>query len=790
MKRFFYGVVPGMMALLIAGCQKPAAPAAAEEPDALPPLYEELFSDVPNRHYGDSAFIWQRPIEAEYNTDFAIQYGQEYELETMLDEYRKFRLHPFAYEGDSINKLRGWAEKSGVGAVLYAPYYKDNGEALYDPEAYRRFMERVEQVLIDNKDLVWGVSIGDEVFFQYMYRYLGRVHKPEEVAKNKWLAASIDTIRHEYGYGKYGPPKSQREVAPFQHLAMRRWLCDRILQMQRDIYSICLKYKAPDGKPVRVIGTDHCNWALMQHQSRMAPYQDIATAQIIPSEDPWNQNIAFRAKLLRDLTGNDIWVCAHTEHFIRSLNCAQTAEYLSQAARGGGTGIQIWNYDWPGDCRNKGGTMFDWYGHKPRWDQLMDTMKRFAGMNVLKFPEADFAILTSNDTSMSLPKMYIHEYETAFNFFGPACGSWFRFISDLQLLDGKADLADWPMVMIPKATIVSPELRLQLQRYVENGGKILCFDNSFAAFDPAGEETAWFGKSLFGATMVKTEARDLAVTGDGEWAKFNGAVEAGATSRIEPEAGTDVVLRFADGSAAVTIKRYPNGGEAWLLALPFRQRQVALPEWRQFYRTLLTHFNVKLGHDIWRFRFPVIEEKKPEFAMQCLTGNHFYWWLNKIETPANVVLPNGKYTYSVAPDNGGTEFGFPEGRLTNRLKAPDAGDLGNRTIRARIKAGRIKLSRADFADTWSGTDPVTVRFDFGAETTVEEVVFYCHGVLPAWEVVIGGQRFAGESLVTEGVKRVSVKIPAVRAASLEVNFGSRPEGSAMTLCEAEIWGKQ
>ena len=77
----------GLLAALLlpAGCREVAEEPAEKETG---PLYEALFSGEPNPHFGDAAFIWPRPIEAVFNTDFAIQYGQEYELETMLGEYR------------------------------------------------------------------------------------------------------------------------------------------------------------------------------------------------------------------------------------------------------------------------------------------------------------------------------------------------------------------------------------------------------------------------------------------------------------------------------------------------------------------------------------------------------------------------------------------------------------------------------------------------------------------------------------------------------------------------------
>ena len=135
---------------------------------------------------------------------------------------------------------------------------------------------------------------------------------------------------------------------------------------------------------------------------------------------------------------------------------------------------------------------------------------------------------------------------------------------------------------------------------------------------------------------------------------------------------------------------------------------------------------VKTGHDIWRFTFPYEEEKEPVIKHKCLTGNYFYWYLNDAKPVNNVSLPKGFYSYSVAPDGAVTSaFTFKEGRLTNRLAAPRAGDYFNWLNNELVKSG--KLTWRNFADKWSKTDPLEIVVDFGKEVTVNEVKLFYNG---------------------------------------------------------------
>ena len=754
------------------------------------PLYKELLSSVPNPMRGESAFIWGRPIEVPQNTEFAIQYGQRYTLDLMLGEYEKNRLHP--YSSSNFGQLAEWGKKTGVGVAVYAPYYMDQCAFLYDPEVNRKFLAAVRKLLEKHHEGIWGVSFGDEVLSQSLRRFVTRANQPEELRKDAALRKAVETIRNQYGSGKYGVPKSLSSEEPFAWIATRRWALDRMLETQKELTRICRSFKGCRGKDIVVISPDHVDWSWMQHQSRLAPWQDVICAQCVPLNDPARQTLAFRSKLLRDLTEKPVWLCAHVEPYSGNYTSEETAAFLSEAVRGGATGLQIWNFDYIADQRGMGSSQFDYYGHRPRWETIMDCLRRMREDNLLKYPEPEFAILVSNDTAFAHPKMRTAQPEAAFNLFGPGAGSWFRFLSDVQLLDGKAKLADWKVVVVPKANILDRRLAPQFMDYVRGGGTLLCFDPDFMGHDVSGESAADFREELFGARTVSGKAQSsIRFSSGGLFGSAAGKPLTVTRSShfLEVAGDTEKLALFPDGKTAVSMKKYPGGGRAILTAFELQHYQSADPAWRNAARRILAGLKISGSLPIWNFLYPHKKEAEPEFPDKCLTGNNFYWWNNTVRTPGNLRLPEAWYSYSIAPDNAGGKLrcSFAEGNLTNRLKAPQAGDLANRRNRALVKSG--KLHRGLFADTWKRTEPLEIVFHFGKRQIVKKAVFFWNGSLPDFTVRDdAGKAYPVRGGKTAGVERAEVVLPSLRTETLTVRIPERGKGEHLLLSEVEIWG--
>ena len=759
------------------------------------PLYKELFSNKENPFKGESAFIWPRPIEAKRNFAFALQYGMEYSLETIFEEYRKNRLHP--YSTDSFTRISEFGRKTGVGFIQYAPYYMNNHSYIYNPATEKAFLKAVKKTLDKHSPGMWGVTIGDEAFSQTVRRIVARGNDPAYLASDPALKKALEEVKIKYGYGKYGLPKTVSADAPFDWIALRKWYFARLLPIQKDLYLLAKKYKGSNGKEMVVVSHDHVDWAFMQQVSRFAPYVDIMTAQSVPMNDPTRQNLAFRAKLLKDLTGKSVWLCVHIEPYNGHYTAEETAALLSEAARGGNTGLQLWNYDYMADRQGMGSSQFDYYGHRPRWDAVMDALNRMQKDPLLQFPEEDFAILVSDTSAFARPKMYLPQYEGLFNLAGPGAETAFKFISDTQLTDKMEKLENWKFVIIPKMDYIDEELIPLFRKYVDNGGILLCFDPDFMQYAPSGKSCAKAREELFGVKNVPVKnITGITFTSASPFKKLHNkaAIPLSNINWALQKLDKDVQIwaKYQNGLPAMSMKKYAKGGMAIMCSVDLQLYLSANKKWHEVFRDILSSFGAKTSRKIWRFQYPAIQEKEPEFKDKCLTGNHFYFWNNTVTAPANIRLPGAYYTVNTAPDGekaAGKNYSFTDGRLTNRMKAPTAGDLAN-LKRNKLKLRSGKLHKGLFADSWTKKDPLQITFHFGKKVKVKRMELFYSGELPGGELVIAGKKYPFKGTTTDKitVKKLVLTIPETAAENLQLNISGR-KNEILTISEIEFWGR-
>ncbi|MBO4344829.1 MAG: hypothetical protein J5833_03685 [Victivallales bacterium] len=754
------------------------------------PLYTELMSDTPNPLKGHAAYIWPRPLE-QINVAYGIQYGFEYSRAEIREIFRRHGLHYFG-RTYAVNEMKDWSRDTGIGICLYFPYYINDHKMSYDKATYDKAFADTRKILSDNPECFWGISLGDEDFEWFLDNFVKQANDKDYVAKTPSLQEAIKTVKEQFGFGKYGVPtgKGERGAERFEWLATKKYILSRTLQMQKDLYALCQEFKAKDGKPLVCISGDPMgNMNVVQQQNREKDYCDIFTGQVLPGADRFSQSICLTTKILKDLTGKVVWPCAHVEPYSVSNPVKATAIYLSEVARGGGTGLQIWNYDNAANERRMGNTCFDYYGHRPRWDYIMDVVDRFSEMNLLKFPEDDFAIYLSNDTFLNYKEPLLDGTEALFTFAGPSSKSWFKFISGTQLRDGELNLSKWKTIMIPYADIEFAANQKALMDYVKNGGTIVCFDPFAFSCSDDGADTAANREALFGARSVKEGIFKPFSFRDHPLAKGispDTLFSAVSDVSLQPMGGTKVLAAFNDGKVAATVKEYAGGGRAILFAPQLQKKNLKFKTWSGMFTTLLNNLGVRTGHDIWRFTFPYEEEKEPVIKHKCLTGNYFYWYLNEAKPVNNISLPKGFYSYSVAPDGADTSaFTFKGGRLTNRLEAPRAGDYFNWLNNDLVKSG--KLTWRNFADKWSKTDPLEIVVDFGKEVTLSEVKLFYNGDMPSLTVVADGKEHSVKGENTAEVRCASVELPSVKAANLILRIPARKD--ALLLSEMEVWGE-
>ncbi|MBO4345485.1 MAG: hypothetical protein J5833_07005 [Victivallales bacterium] len=757
------------------------------------PLYEELITAEPHPEHGESAYMWPRPLEDAGNTKFGLQYGVEYSRDAILKEYEEHRLHPF-YHISGIAEVAEWERKTGIGHCLYFPYYLDDWSASYNPATYKKMFDMTRKALEDYPDTIWGISLGDEAYEWFLYHFIDNANNPKKLEASPELREAVRIVKEQYGFGKYGVPKSSRGGSGerFEWLATKNYMYARTQEMQRDLYKLCQEYKY-HGKPLVCISGDPMGGHnVVQQQSRDRNYCDVFTGQVVPVASKWRQNICYTTKILKDFTGKSVWPCAHVEPYSRSNDVKATAEYLSEVARAGGSGLQMWNYDLANSNRRMGDTRFDYYGHRPRWDVIMDIADKFRTIGKLKFPKDDLAIYLSTDTFSCYRNPPCDSSEALFTFAGPSSGAWFKFICGTQIRDNDIKLNDWKAIMFSNADVEFVGNQKAFMEYVKNGGVLVCFDADAFTYNEDGTDTSANREALFGAKTVKKDVfAGFSFVEESLSAGIDKATVYSVASKnvLQPLEGTKVLAKFATGDIAATVKDYPGGGRAVLFAAMPNSSHVSSKSWREMMKQLIANLGIKTDEDIWRFQFPYEPEKKPEFRDNCLTSNYFYWYLNQPVEIANVKYNGGTYSYTLPPDGDSADvkYAFPEGNLCNRIKALEIGDYYHPKNAPLMKEG--KISTRMFFDTWTKTDAFEISVDLSREAEIHTVKLFFNGSLPSVAAYLDdGTSATAEGQETSGVSMLEIKLNG-KSRNVRLAVAARPEGKKLILSEMEIWGK-
>ena len=756
------------------------------------PLFKELISDKPAPFPGLRMFSWVMPIQHHRNRDYALQYGRTFNFKERLAEYDRSGIrHLEMYHRTPDKKLLPWMdEKKGRSVMLL--YF--SGNAIFD--SYRMFeglADEAKQELDKNPGRYSGVAMPDEYLSALDTILISTAKNPKTAGSMEKI---LQEIREKYGYGKFDIPSApESDGEPFARLATRKYLLDRIVLAQKKLMELCKEHQNKTGNIVQVISSDPTSQLRIQHQSRVGVYADMVNVQSGPANSPFRQRSGFGAKLVTDLSGKPAFCYVHLENLNNvSYDAEASASLLSEAFRGGAVGVALYPVDWAGVTRRQGSTNTDAYGHPPRWTTILETAKIINNMNLLKFPEPDYAVFISNDSALSRRRWEATQYEAFYNLAGPGARTWFRFISDIQLLDGKEILSKWKFVVIPKADIIDEKLYPFFEEYVKNGGTLVCYDPDFSKFRPDGNSGLDFTEKLFGVTVKKTKFYDR-IRPDFRHSLMKGLAKelplAACDLKLEGK-GVKVLAASSAGDAFITEKSYPNGGRAVMIARELNHADGARAEWREFNKKLLENLGAKTGHNIWRFTFPHKKVAKPKVSGKCLTGNHFIWWRDKAELTANgKVSPNANYTLSLAPDvpvSKNLTYKFDTGNWTNRAKAFTAGDLFNELKnRFIIREGKIRLDM--FADTFTKTDAFQARFNFGEKVPVRRIRIFWNGSLPEVTVTTGDGRTARcTGAETEDVNMTEITLPRGNATdTVTLAFGKRPAGKKLIISEIEIW---
>ena len=663
-----------------------------------------------------------------------------------------------------------------------------------DPRVRDSFMAFVTDMLRNHKDQIHTLILGHEDHNVPMRHYdtFRRIYLEQDPAT--WAAWDSE-VRQDYGFGKYGLPESRESATPFERIAAQSWFIERFNKHVRQVAEAARK-ESPD---VAIVSDIAVAGLYPMGYERAGGTYDYITQQMTNGSGPYRQSCAFATKMAADLAGTPVRAGCHIEHYLGSLSGAEANEVLSSVFRVGGSSLALWLIDWFGK------TGSDMHGAPERFRQILHVLRQLSDMRRLRFPKPDCGVLYSNINHYAE-----HwwdgaglDYEVAFTLLGPRARSWFRFVSDFQIVDGTANLTALKVLYVPRCFYQDDETVQKIIAFVRGGGTLVVHTPDVFRWRPDGTEREQLPVELTGVRITGKRASPggftVAVTRDmpALSAMASKSVPAFADEIMAVElAGARALAVYAADQPAVVVNTIGKGRVLTFTVSPFRHNALTNQTWWQFFSALQQDFGCAVQQDIWRFRFPLLAEPAdspyPE-GLLCLTGNACGWRRDRPATGPNVSLPF-TCTYSIPPDMIAEEHPGEKGwdRRT--------GDLFDRpeSLRADPLRGRKPLAEelAPWVIGWQRTAPVTVRLRFEQRVAAAELRLWLHGQISSIAIgTISGPDMAFTSLATlnalghsgEDVRELRLGFAETAAEIFEIRFAARPRGP-FVIAELELWG--
>ncbi len=743
------------------------------------PLYEELAAEVPCPL---PVLRWLHEKNIQEITSQALQYGFAFDPNIIFQELSESNNLIFESYGQLLKK-QDFFQKLKLKTVTYPDYRgadvpatKGKAKFLGDPMAEDFYLNQVRDMAVNSAKYPLGaISYGDEIGDKTL-RTLVTFHQEKQ---DYPLIRELDAkIRRDYGGGKWGIPESMFDKTPGRWMAVHRFISDQQTSLMSRAYQI-VKEHAPS---LPFVSDDPIGGAITPDLARWRGNFDIATVQLYPSRNPELADFAFNTKKLKDLTGaKDIRPCVHVEHYAANFTLPETLALMSQALIGGATGWHFYLADTIGARNGKKYLTGEYFGAPDRYQLLYNIA---AHTPRLKYPEPDCAFFISQDTGWS---MYGNRAATAeiaaFTMLGPHVGLWFDMINETSMKSNQLD--HYRVIFISDAKYERSEAIERLEAYVRDGGILVVLDPDAFRRDNLDEDISAKSDELFGSKFSAAKGNRELV--------FEGCTYTLPTvyPSLEPVRETEMTARYGNGAPAITCRQLGKGRIYRFAFNPASMRLITHPEWRTFTEKFCKALKIRTKQDIWRFALPdslIPKSVKPQG--KCLTGNSIVWTMFMPDTSANL-SQNGTYSWSRRPDHIGdhglTGIPFAGGKLTDRAKAPAAGnvDKGHGAINDWI----VKFDLAK---------PISLTFDLKSPQLIGRADLYLQGETPLVTVEASGDGDKWtEVVVTEKnnptgrIKKLSLRLaPDLTARYLRLNLsGTSGEKSPAILAEVDLWDR-
>ena len=577
----------------------PEATVRSMTPEKWKTEMETTFRQMGESHLGALALPW-----AVTGSDSPREYWRN--EGTLKELNAKYKLQfDCAVEGGAVEAaaLKAGAEVLNKGAV-------DGRRAeprisLLDPKYTEACVTEIEK---------WGRMFGDEPYcraFEGRDEPMVATLSGKRASAGAFMAACDAEVREKYGFGKYGMPApadpswwAHPQDQPFAWIAFNHWASARYADATKTKYD-ATKRVVPT-LPYTPGDLWFVNGFVPFDVNRMSKYSDYLQADPYASGAEVRRgrgayNHGFAAKLLRDLGAKHVQIVVQAFDYAGyNVTPQDVLEWSSQALRSGADRLSFYAPDNPR------------FTDPARWKTMLNVAKTVSQMKAIKRPTATKTAIFYSSLSHRAegPTCQADELYTAYALLGETVGSWFDFVSDLQIERGSRKLSDYKVIYLPLGTYQDEATIQKLTDWVKAGGTLVCMDPTVWSFGPDGADLSARRVELFGINSGKPKEVAEITAGDKSIALYPRHTLAGfrastARSLVEPRGGVSITGKYPDGTAAIATTVYGNGKAILFGANPLVPDILFNGAGLVEYLTgLQKAAGEPTGLDVWRFRLP------------------------------------------------------------------------------------------------------------------------------------------------------------------------------------------
>lgn len=428
------------------------------------------------------------------------------------------------------------------------------------------------------------------------------------------LAKLSETIRKEYGFGRYGlmdefaPATSE---LPFQRIAFMRWWNDEFRKSCVE-WNQALKTVFP-GAPFKTATNNTCGG--------LAPldYSNLNGIGEFLAVDPYPTSAAYNFGPARALyhTGYSVRLLHDLAPAMRTMAMCQAFSYC------GGAPGKAELREWASQALKNGASSFYWYCQDapyqifPEYLAMLNLNRVIAAMDRVKLPEKTVTGIFSSDYDRyALRDNVCHPEYSIYAILGEHLKSNFRFVSATGIANGATPLDGLKLLYVPRLTWTDPALTAKLKQWVENGGILVVFDPRFLAWNIDGSIPAERA-DLAGVLAAAPKAGIESVIWNGKSLPLHSNAHISLPTGMKPESyamsfkpDARTVAVYPDGTVAAAEYSCGRGKVILFAAQPFGNSAAAVRpgDWVEFFRAMARDAGETVDLPIWDFTIPEMPE--------------------------------------------------------------------------------------------------------------------------------------------------------------------------------------